>query len=611
MHFDVIVIGGGHAGIEAAYITAKMGCSAILITAHVDLIGQMSCNPAVGGIAKGNIVREIDALGGVMGKLTDEAGIHFRMLNKAKGIAVWGNRAQVDKVSYRAACRRMLETQTNLKIFQGMVRSILVQSGKVTGVVTFSGEILHSSMVILCMGTFLNGLGHIGTQSFQCGRGGEPPSLELSESIQSVGIKTGRLKTGTPARIDGRSVDFTKMAEQVGDKEPWPFSYSTKNLLQNKTICWMTRTNLQTHAIIRENLHLSALYSGKITGIGPRYCPSIEDKIVKFGDRDGHMLFLEPEGLAHREMYLNGLSTSLPFEIQETMVRTIRGLENAHIIRPAYAIEYDYFFPTQLLPTLESKIIENLFFAGQINGTSGYEEAACQGLMAGINAAEKHHGREPLILGRDTAYIGVLIDDLINKGTEEPYRMFTSRAEYRLLLRQDNTDERIMPIAHTRGSLDPKTFDDRRKVWDRKKELARVISTTKIDPQAWSQIRSDEITTERCTLKELLKRPGVSINDLLPIINSAEEERDVMVGVEADIKYEGFIAKQQDHINKQKRMEETTIPTNIDYQSMDGLLTEARGKLQKIRPHTIGQASRISGVTPADVDIIIRKVVKP
>jgi tRNA uridine 5-carboxymethylaminomethyl modification enzyme len=447
MKFNIIIIGGGHAGIEAANICAQRNVSVLLITSHVDLIGQMSCNPAIGGIAKGNIVREVDALGGLMGKIIDNSGIHFKMLNKTKGMAVWGNRAQADKQQYRKVAKRYLEQHKTLSILQGLVEALNVEAGKVKSVLLNNGEIIEGEAIILCMGTFLNGIGHIGLNSFPCGRLGEPSSLKLTESIVDLGIKAGRLKTGTSPRIDGRTVDFSKLIPQEGDKNPWAFSFSTERILENKAVCWITKSNKKTHEIIRENLNRSPLYTGKIKSNGPRYCPSIEDKIVRFGERDGHTLFLEPEGLDTHEMYLNGLSTSLPFDTQIKMVQSLNGLENARIIRPGYGIEYDYFTPLQLKPTLESKTVKNLFFAGQINGTSGYEEAACQGLVAGINAVENIRDKNNLILGRDTSYIGVLIDDLITKGTEEPYRMFTSRAEFRLELRQDNCDERLMPIA--------------------------------------------------------------------------------------------------------------------------------------------------------------------
>jgi tRNA uridine 5-carboxymethylaminomethyl modification enzyme len=609
MKSDIIVIGGGHAGIEAAAVAAKYDLSVTLLTMNIDLIGQMSCNPAVGGIAKGNIVREVDALGGVMGRIADEAGIQFRMLNKSKGIAVWGNRAQEDKKQYRSWCRQHLQERKNLNIFQGSAVSVGVKNGQVCRVETESGQSIEVRAVILCMGTFLNGTGHIGQRSFACGRLGEPPSMGLSESIQELGIKTGRLKTGTPARIDGRTVDYSAMHVQNGDAEPWPFSYFTVKPLYNRAVCWEIKTTAKTHKIILDNLDKSALYGGKITGIGPRYCPSIEDKLVKFGERDGHTLFLEPEGLDTDEMYLNGLSTSLPFDIQQEMVQSLPGFEKAKIIRPAYAIEYDFFLPVQLYPTLESRIVQNLYFAGQINGTSGYEEAACQGIVAGINAAEKLRGGEPFVLGRETSYTGVLIDDLITKGTDEPYRMFTSRAEYRLLLRQDNADERLMPRAFRRGLITKEEFENRQKIWEKKAGLREKFEHTRVHPDEWRPENSADEIKKPVVAKELLKRPGISVRDLGSQVGiPPKTEREVIIGLEADIKYEGFIRKQECEIERQRIMNNSEIPRDMNYNSIPGLLNESRMKLNKIRPLTLGQASRISGVTPADISILIMHV---
>ena len=612
MKTDIIVVGGGHAGIEAANSAAKSGLSVLLITGNIDLIGQMSCNPAIGGIAKGNIVREVDALGGLMGRIIDRAGIHFRMLNQSKGVAVWGPRAQADKSHYRSLCLKFIKEQENVSIYQDMVTKVLVKKGKVCGVITESGQKIEAAAIVLAMGTFLNGLAHIGMNSFKCGRLGEPASLHLSESIQEHGITAGRLKTGTPARIDGKTIDFSKMTVQKGDEDPWPFSYSTKTKLENKIVCWELKTTQKVHDIIRDNLDKSPLYSGRIVGVGPRYCPSIEDKVVRFGDRSGHTLFLEPEGLLTNEIYLNGFSTSLPLDVQIKMVQSLPGFENARLIKPAYAIEYDYFHPIQLFLNLESRKVENLFFAGQINGTSGYEEAACQGLVAGLNAAKKVKKEECVLLGRETSYTGVLIDDLVTKGTEEPYRMFTSRAEYRLLLRQDNADERLMPIAQKHGLINDSLYRSREKAWTERSSIKQILASEKISPQAWgaSAFRDKTEIKQKIAAVELLKRPQITIDDIINALALEPIDRAQKVTIEADIKYEGFVNKQEKEIERQKRIEETSIPLDIDYDSIAGLLTESRGKLKKIRPLTIGQASRVSGVTPADVSVLIVHILK-
>jgi tRNA uridine 5-carboxymethylaminomethyl modification enzyme len=605
MKFDVIIVGGGHAGIEAAHICAKKGLRALLVTSHLDFIAQMSCNPAIGGIAKGNIVREVDALGGLMGRITDRAGIHFKMLNQTKGMAVWGNRAQADKKAYRTIAKKYLEEQPTLSLLQGFVKEIRAKGEKIHSIIMDNGEEIKGTCVILAMGTFLNGIAHIGLTSFPCGRLGEPPSLVLSESIKGFGIESGRLKTGTSPRINGSTVEYEKMCMQKGDATPWPFSFSTEQNPENKAVCWITKSTPETHKIILSNLDRSPLYTGKIKSIGPRYCPSIEDKVVRFGERDGHTLFLEPEGLDTNEMYLNGLSTSLPFDVQISMAHSIPGLEHADIVRPGYGIEYDFFPPTQLWPTLESKIVRNLYFAGQINGTSGYEEAACQGLLAGINATTAVLDGEPLVLGRNTSYIGVLIDDLVTKGTQEPYRMFTSRAEHRLILRQDNSDERLMPMAFHRGLISKDFYEKRRRVWEKKAGYKEELTKVKITPGEWK--KKDKASSIKSKIKatELLKRPEVKIEEILSLLGIKIEDREIRFGIEADIKYSGFIEKEKERLDKYLKMENELLPENISYNSVKGLLSESRIKLTEIKPRSLGQALRIPGVTPADILVIM------
>ncbi|MDG5814268.1 tRNA uridine-5-carboxymethylaminomethyl(34) synthesis enzyme MnmG [Chitinispirillales bacterium ANBcel5] len=618
MNYDIAVIGGGHAGIEAANICAQKELQVVLITTHLDLIGQMSCNPAIGGIAKGNIVREVDALGGLMGRVIDKAGIHFRMLNQTKGSAVWGPRAQADKNLYKKYVRKEIDKNKKISLYQGMVTEIITEGGLVKAIKLDSTQVIQTRAVIVATGTFLNGRAHIGLESFSAGRTGEPASTGLTKSIEKLGIRSGRLKTGTSPRIDGRSVDFSKLIPQSGDQEPWPFSFSTQETIQNRVKCWISKTNSQTHKIILENKHLSPLYRGKITSVGPRYCPSIEDKVLRFGERDGHSLFLEPESLDNYEMYLNGLSTSLPFEIQEMMVRSIPGFEEARILRPGYGIEYDYFQPLQLRPTLESKYVKNLYFAGQINGTSGYEEAACQGLIAGMNAALNLLNQGEIVLGRETSYTGVLIDDLITRGTEEPYRMFTSRAEYRLMLRQDNSDERLMPIAKKYGFIEDEFYDSRKKVWEEKKKSIKMFSGIRISRQVIQNALKMEIkNTVRAD--EFLRRPEFTIHHLIEclellkeeinteseeIVKQIKENRSFSLGVESDVKYEGFVKKQLLQVQKLRQLEEAIIPEDFDYESVPGMLSESRTKLITIKPKTLGQALRISGVTPADISIL-------
>ncbi|HUI90768.1 MAG TPA: tRNA uridine-5-carboxymethylaminomethyl(34) synthesis enzyme MnmG [Chitinivibrionales bacterium] len=604
MKFDIIVIGGGHAGIEAAHISALKGLKVLLVTSHLDLIAQMSCNPAIGGIAKGNIVREIDALGGLMARIADKAGIHFKMLNQTKGMAVWGNRAQADKKDYRNIARKYLEEQPMVDLLQGFVRAIKAKGDKARAVVLDNGEEIEGTCIIFAMGTFLNGIAHIGLTSFPCGRLGEPPSLDLSESIKEFGIKSGRLKTGTSPRINGNTVKYEKLAKQNGDAKPWPFSFSTSKPLENKVVCWITKSTTETHRAILENLDRSPLYTGKIKSVGPRYCPSIEDKVVRFGERDGHTLFLEPEGLDTNEMYLNGLSTSLPFDVQVKMVHSIPGLEQADILRPGYGIEYDFFPPTQLWPTLESKSVKNLYFAGQINGTSGYEEAAGQGLLAGINASAAVIGEEPLVLGRDSSYVGVLIDDLVTKGTQEPYRMFTSRAEHRLILRQDTADERLMPIALRRGLISKELYEKRERVWEQKAGYREKLSEVKISPGEWEK-KSKASIKVKMKASELLKRPEIKIEEILNIIDLKIEDREIRSAIEADIKYSGFIENDLEKLESYRKMENEILPENINYNNIKGLLNESRIKLLQIRPRSLGQALRIPGVTPADITVLM------
>ncbi|MDR0305707.1 MAG: tRNA uridine-5-carboxymethylaminomethyl(34) synthesis enzyme MnmG [Chitinispirillales bacterium] len=620
MRFDVVVIGGGHAGIEAAWIAAKRNVSVLLITSHIDFIGQMPCNPAIGGVAKGNIVREIGALGGLMASLIDRSGIHFRLLNRSKGTAVWGPRAQADKDRYKKFARHSLENHPNITILQAMVTKLNVFGEQIRAVILDNGQIIHAETVILAAGTFLNGIIHVGLNSFGGGRAGEPSSSGLTENIRQFGISSGRLSTGTPPRIDSRTIDYSKLIPQHGDDDPWPFSFFTKQKLINRITCWTAKTNRITHQHIIENKGNTFLYSGKTAGAYPRYCPSIEDKVVRFGERDGHTLFLEPETLEHQEVYINGFSTSLPFDIQEKMVRSIEGLENTKILRPGYGIEYDYFQPLQLKSTLESKAVKNLFFAGQVNGTSGYEEAACQGLIAGINAVQNIKGDPPVVLSRDSSYTGVLIDDLVTKGTDEPYRMFTSRAEHRLLLRQDNCDERLMPLAYKLGTVTQGEYDERQRFWDKKRSIIEWLYSIKISPEAFYMATGGNIQKNEIA-GDLLKRPEVGFEEILkgvarnvPVINEAEDipqtDRFLTLGIESDIKYEGFVRKQFNEIEKLRRFEDTKIPVGFCYDDIPGLLTESREKLIKISPDTLGKASRIGGVTPADISVLAMYLMK-
>ncbi|KAA3609833.1 MAG: tRNA uridine-5-carboxymethylaminomethyl(34) synthesis enzyme MnmG [Calditrichaeota bacterium] len=609
MIYDIAIVGGGHAGIEAAVICAKMGFDTALISLDKKKIGLMSCNPAIGGLAKGQLVREIDALGGAMGKIIDEAGIHFKMLNTSKGPAVQSPRAQADRDYYAQVAQNHISSFEKITVVEDMAIEIIIEeNGHISGLKLLNDRLLQAKVVIITAGTFLNGLIHTGTHKLEAGRAGDLPAKGITESLQKIGFRSGRLKTGTPPRIHKDTIDYSKIENQKPDEVPQPFSFSTEKIERNQLSCFITYTNTETHEILKEGFDRSPLFTGRIQGVGPRYCPSIEDKIDRFSDKERHQLFLEPEGFENDEVYVNGFSSSLPGEIQERALKTVQGLENAKIIRLGYAVEYDFFPPDQLTNTLETKLVKNLYFAGQINGTSGYEEAAAQGLIAGINACLSLKKKPPFILKRSEAYIGVLIDDLINKIHEEPYRMFTSRAEFRLLLRHDNADLRLMDYAKKLGVLDSLTakhLENRRQEID---EIKNKILPEKITPEVFNsglEVKTSSISRSE-TIETLLKRPELKLQDLMALLKTKRQFHDNSISeVEYSVKYKGYLDRQQMLVDKFSKVEKKTIPSELNYLEIKSLSAEAREKLNRIKPKNLGQASRISGVRHADLSVLM------